>query len=154
MPEARRSGPRAAKRRLPRFFTGTLVGVATGIVLGVTAVVLTMNASAEVRSAVVVGVTLPVPPPTNDGEYIARILVQDMNPTLAYADPDTVAAFLAATPEPEVETSPVLPPVQQDLQDNAGLVFLVLGVLTLASWSLIMRGLSGTGPGIVEAVVE
>ena len=68
------------------------------------------------------------PPPTNDGEYVARIVAQDMNPTLVYADPDNVATLLAATPEPE-ETAPVVPPVQQDLQDNAGLVFFVLGAL-------------------------
>ena len=139
---------------MPRFVNGALVGVTTGIVLGITAAALTTIASPHVRSAVVFGVMLPAPPTTNDGQYIARILVQDMNPTLAYADPDTVAALLATAPEPEIETAPVLAPVQQDLQDNASLVFFVLAALTLASWALIMRGLSGTGPSIAEAVVE
>jgi len=151
--EQRGGGEVAPKRRLPRFFTGTLVGITTGIVLGITAAVLTTVASPHIRSAVIVGATLRAPPATNDGEYVARIVAQDMNPTLAYADPDTVAALLATTPEPE-EVAPVLPPVQQDLQDNAGLVFFVLGALTLASWALIMRGLSGAAPGIGEAVVE
>ena len=145
--------PLLPKIGLPRFFTGTLAGVTTGIVLGITAALLITIANPDVRSAVIVGVTLRAPALTTDGEYIARIVAQDMNPNLAYADPEGVAALLAQTPEPE-ETKQVLPPVQQDLQDNAGFVFLVLGTLTLASWALIMRGLSGTSQGMGEAVVE
>jgi hypothetical protein len=143
----------APKRRLPRFFTGTLVGFTTGIVLGMTAAILVNVANSDVRSAVIVGVVLPTPTPTTDGEYIARILVQDMNPNLAYADPEDVAALLAQTPKPQ-EVAPVLAPVEEELRDNAAVVFLVLGALTVASWALIVRGLSGGGPVIADAVVE
>ena len=151
--EERGGGEAAPKRHLPRFFTGTLVGLTTGIVLGITAVMLIPYANPEVRSAVIVGVVLPTPTPTTDGEYIARIVVQDMNPNLAYADPEDVAALLAQTAEPEM-AAPVLAPVEEELRDNAAVVFLVLGGLTVASWGLIVRGLSGAAPGIAEAVVE
>jgi hypothetical protein len=149
----KRVGAAAPNRHVPRFFTGTLVGITTGVILGVTAVALITIANPEVRSAVIVGVVLPTPTPTTDGAYIARILVQDMNPNLAYADPQEVAALLAKQPEPE-EIAPVLVPVQKELRDNAAVVFLVLGTLTLASWWLIMSGLGSATRGIGEAVVE
>jgi hypothetical protein len=126
----------------------------TGVVLGIAAAVLFTISNPEVRSAVIIGAGLPAPPPTSDGEYVARVMAQTMNPTLAYADEAGVAALLAQkVVEPE-EIAVVLTPVEADLRDNAMLVFVVLGALTVLSWALIMWGLSSGTPGLAEPGVE
>jgi hypothetical protein len=127
--------------RLPRFLGGTLAGVTTGVTLGMVAVAALSIASAEVRRAVIVGAGFDKPPMT-DGHYVARVMAQAMNPTLAYADEATLAELLARPPA-ETPDAVVVSPVEQQLEDNAMLVFGVLAGLTVLSWSGIMWGLSG-----------
>jgi hypothetical protein len=144
-------GGREAHRR-PRFITGAITGIATGIVLGVIAAVLITMASPDARSAVIVGAGQPAAPPSQDGTYVARIIGQDINPTLLYADDDVAALFVPSPDEPK--PAPVVAPsVDRDLQDNAALIFGVLAGLTLASWSLIMHGLT-SHPAVASAAVE
>jgi hypothetical protein len=147
--------PVRQRRRLPRFVTGTFAGITTGIVLGAIAAVLITVAGPDVRSAVVLGTGLRAAHPTQDGVYAARIIAQNLNPTLVYAEAD-IALLFAPTPyepqpEPVVETK--VTPLEQDLQDNAALIFAVLGALTFASWGLIMRGLTAQPP-VANAGVE
>jgi hypothetical protein len=144
----------APGRTLPRFVTGTLTGVLTGVALGIVAVVLFTISNPEVRSAVIVGAGLKAPTPTSDGMYAARVITQAMNPTLAYADEAGIAMLLATTAEVEPQPLEVITPVEADLRDNAMLVFVVLGTLTVLSWAMIMWGLSGSSPGISEPGVE
>jgi hypothetical protein len=140
-------------RQLPRFFTGTIAGIATGIVLGAIAAVLITIASPDMRSSVVVGAVLPVPPPTYDGILSARIIAQDMNPTLVYAEADVAVLFAPSPVQPAPEPVVAETPIEQDLQDNAAIIFAVLAVLTLASWGVIMAGPSSR-PAVVNAGVE
>src|SRR5262245_8544447 len=128
------------------------MGVTTGIALGAIAAVLITLASADVRSSVIVGAGLRAAPPRYDGIVTARIVAQDMNPTLVYADTDVAPLF---TPTP-VELKPELvvkTAVEQDLEENAKLIFAVLGALTLASWGLIMLGLT-SHPAVANTGVE
>jgi hypothetical protein len=139
--------------RRPRFFIGAISGITTGVVLGVIAALLVTLASPDARSAVIVGAGLRAAPPSQYGTYAARIIAQDMNPTVIYADDDVAAMYVPSAEEPA--TAPVAVPasVDRDLQDNAALIFAVLAGPTLASWALIMRGLTAH-PAIASAGVE
>jgi hypothetical protein len=141
-------------RRVPRFVTGTVAGIAAGILLGVGAIVLLAASNASLRSALVVGAdSLPQPPP--EGRYVARVLAQDMNPTLAFADDEGVVALLAQRASVEAPARVVtMTPVEQDLHDNAAVLFVALGALTIASWGLVMWGVSAASPGVPSAGVE
>jgi hypothetical protein len=143
------TGPRRPRRRLPRFLAGSLTGIALGVMLGLVATAVIAAANPEVRSAVIVGTGLREAPPTTDGQYVARILAQEMNPTLVFADPD-VAAALALKPAPLEAKAVVLSPVEKDLKDSAPLLFGVFGALTGVSWALLMWGLSASTPRAVE----
>jgi hypothetical protein len=135
--------------------TGTLTGMVAGIALGIAAAVLFTVSNPEIRSAVIVGAGLetPTPPPTSHGEYAARVMAQAMNPNLVYADEAEVAALLASAPV-EPEQLVVASPVEEDLRENAMLVFIVLGALTVLSWAMIMWGLSSYGQAVAGAGVE
>jgi len=139
-------------RGLPRFFTGAFTGIVTGIALGAIAVALVTMSDAEARAGVIVGTGLMAPPPTYDGIISARILSQEMNPLLIYADEDVAAQYAPTSPDPA--PAPVVSsPVERHLDENAGIIFGVLASLTVASWSLIMRGLI-SHPAVANAGVE
>ena len=137
-----------------RFIAGVAFGVGAGVVLGVAGAIAVSVANPDVRSAVIVGTGLRPAPASTDGEYVGRVIGQALNPNLAYADDAGVAALLAQQPEVEPEARVALTPVEEDLRDNAPLVFAVLGVLTMVSWSGIMWGLTRSAPALSGAVVE
>src|SRR4051812_22924385 len=109
--------------RRPRFLIGTFAGILTGLALGVIAAVLITMSSPDARSAVIVGAGLRAAPPSQDGTYVARIIGQDLNPTLIYADDDVAALFVPSTDEPESAPAVVNAAVDRDLEDNAALIF-------------------------------
>jgi hypothetical protein len=45
-------------------------------------------------------------------------------------------------------------PVEQELQDRAEVIFAALAVLTIASWGLVMWGLTAASPRHARAGVE